>query len=56
MVPSWTLHEGRGQAAGDQLIQPVVVEQPLGLQRDEVVVAARPGRSRRSEALDQEQQ
>jgi hypothetical protein len=55
-VLSRTLREGRGQAAGDQLIQPVVVEQPLGLRRDQVVVAAGPGGSGRSEALDQEQQ
>jgi len=55
-VLSRTLREGRGQAAGDQVIQPVVGEQPLGPRRGDVVVAAGPGRSRRSEALNQEQQ
>jgi hypothetical protein len=42
--------------AGDQFVELVAVEKPLGLRRDQVVVAAGPGGSGRSEALDQEQQ
>ena len=56
LLPSRTFREGRGQVAGDQVIQPVVGEQPLGPRRDEVVGARGPGGLRRSKALHQEQQ
>ena len=46
--------ECRGRAAGDQVIQPVMVESPVGLRGDQMV-ASRLGRSGRGKAVGQEQ-
>jgi hypothetical protein len=56
--PTWgrALGEARRRVAGDQFVELVAVEKSLGLRRDPVVVAAGPGGSGRSAALDQEQQ
>jgi hypothetical protein len=48
------IREDCGRASGDQVVEPVESQQPVRLRGDQVV-ATGPGRTRRGEALDQEQ-